>query len=215
MTDYRTTLNLFTQAIVFTQFLHLTCLAVAAEVGAAFLEAGDRGDAGCADDFCEFVQGVRRPDGGAVEFFHEARVVPPVPACLKPDHEAVGAGKVADEECAAGFADALHFPEHVDGLLHVMQDGVAEDEVEGVVVEAEASGFAALEVDAGGEALVGGGLRGGQQHGVGEVDAGDMQAGEALGEQAGDLAGAGPDVEGAAGGDTEGCEAVEEAQVVL
>ena len=124
----------------------------------------------------------------------------------------VWAGKVAVEQEAAGCGDADRFGENCVRFGDVMDDAVADGDVECRVGKGDAFGVGESEIDAVGsrrkertlpsplptkEGNFGGGdvFAGENQHAFGGVDGGDVEVCRAAGEFDGDLRGAGAEVE--------------------
>lgn len=96
---------------------------------------------------------------------------------------------------AARLGHAAHLAQDVDGVFHVLEHLVADDDVKGLVWEWESVGIALDEIDVG-DALFRGELAGLDQDGGSVLQAGDVALRQMLGGQVdGDGAGAAADVE--------------------
>ena len=99
------------------------------------------------------------------------------------------------EEEAAGGGDADGFGDYGPRFGDVVDDAVADDDVEGAGIKGKLFGVGEDGVDAVSE-IGGGDVRAGQrEHAFGGVDGGDVNARRAAGQLDGDLGGAGTEVE--------------------
>lgn len=141
--------------------------------------------------------GVRGADGGLEEAAHRPAVSAPVPRDVERENGAVRAAEVAHEERAARSEDAGDLVERREGRGEVMQDRVAEDEIESSARQPEALRIADEKADLRVEARVARGSARFRDHSRRGVDAEHGEARSAEREEERDRPGTAAEVESA------------------
>src|ERR1700723_114000 len=112
--------------------------------------AGPRERQGIGQPFA-FLHGISRPHRIPLQAVHNAGIVPPMPMNVQSTSKTAGPAKISKQNCAAGPCKSSYFGKQLFGLAQMMENRVAQDQIEAAIRKRETVSVRHLEMDAGGE----------------------------------------------------------------